>query len=356
MTEKISNNDFYFAIACFIQSSVLITSYTVSEIQQETWFIAILAFVISVFIVLLYSWLIKRFQGQGLYDVLYIAYGKIFGKILVFSYLLFFLLVLSVNIRDTADFSIVYILPDMHLWLVIVSFTALVFFAVQSGIQNLVRYGFVFFFITSLILLINLVLLSERIDFSNFLPLFSFDFIKYLKGTQFVTSVSFCETIVFLTLAPFIEQPAKISKTFIIGIILGFISLVIIVFCEIAVLGATVSILSTPYYAAVRLISTFDVFTRLETLFSFLLLVMKFFKISILFFAVSTAISKLINKKLNLFSNLLTAVLVIIVSLNFVDSNIELQNFGGSIYPFVLSTFEILLPIITFCIIKFKKL
>ncbi len=346
MTDRITNSDFYFAVACFIQGSVLLSAYGLDRTRQDTWLIVILGFVISLFVILLYSSLAGRHPGKSLYDMLPSVFGKTAGKILILLYLLVFLSVATFNLRDTGDFSIVYIMPEMSLFVMTTIFTLLCFFAVQSGVHNLLRYGFLLFFVTAVIILINTILLLDRINFENFLPVLTLDLPDCLQGTHFTVSVSFCEIIVFLTVIPILGETHKLKKGFLTGAILGFVSFLIIVLCEIAVLGTTAYILISPYYETVRLINTFDVLTRLETLFAFMLIVMKFFKISLLYYAVSFGVAKLLGTKINTWINLLTGTVLVIFTLRAVDSGTQLRNLSTSAYPYMLSVFEIIIPLI----------
>lgn len=355
MSDRITNSDFYFAVACFIQGSVLLSAYGLEQTRQDTWITAVSGFVISLFVVLLYSSLASRHRGRGLYDILPNVFGNTAGKILTALYLLVFLAIATFDLRDTGDFSIVYIMPEMSLFVMIGIFTLLCFFAVQSGIHNLLRYGFLLFFVTAVVILINTLLLLDRIQLQNFLPMFTLTPADYLHGTHFSLSVSFCEIIVFMTVIPFLSEPGKIKKGYIIGTILGFTTFITIILCEIAVLGSVAYILTSPYYETIRLINTFDVLTRLETLFAFMLIVMKFFKISLLYYAVSFGISKLLNIKMNIWTNLITGVALITLTMRVVDSGTELRNLGTTAYPYILSFFEIIVPLAALLLTFIKK-
>ena len=101
---KISGIQFMFTVACFIQSSSLLTSFFTSITKQDSWIVVILGFVMSIPSLLIYTYIMKIFPDKNLMEINNIVFGPIIGKVVSVLYLWFFLTLSALNTKDLGDF------------------------------------------------------------------------------------------------------------------------------------------------------------------------------------------------------------------------------------------------------------
>ena len=90
----ITYKQFMFSIICFMQASILLTSFIVSFTKQDTWFVILLSVPVMFFLIFIYVALIKSFPGKNLMQINEAVFGKVAGKIISFLYLFSFLTLL----------------------------------------------------------------------------------------------------------------------------------------------------------------------------------------------------------------------------------------------------------------------
>ncbi|MDD6309385.1 MAG: endospore germination permease [Clostridia bacterium] len=348
----IANRQFVFAIASFIASTTLFTAYIAQIAKHNSWIILLLAGVLSLLVILLYSGLTKRFPKAGLMQIHSAVYGKKLGLFLNILYIVFFLLLAFSTTRNVSNFFITYIMPETPINCIILFMTAACAFAVGTGMKNLFRNACFFFLLAASITLTNFFLLIPKMHLSNFLPLLQIGWDTYCQGTLSVASVQFCEIIAFLSFLPFLPENTNTGRALIYGLLLG-IGINLLTFVQdIAVLGVSVSYLSTPSYESVRLIHVMDVFTRLEILYAFLMLVLHIFKISILYCAIIQCIRDAFHPRFssNLPLVLSVGIVIALCAIFFFSTGIHLPQWRRNTGMYVFSAFEIALPLITFLI------
>lgn len=354
---KISGIQFMFTIACFIQSSSLLTSFFTSITKQDSWIVVILGFIFSIPSLLIYTYIMKKFPDKNLMEINEIVFGTVIGKVFSVLYLWFFLTLASLNTRDLGDFVQKTTMENTPPIIILGVFILLCSWAVRNGVKSVTRYSMFFTIVAISIMISTIFLTMSQMKLDNFLPVFQQPKMVYIQGSHVISAIPFGEVIVFLMLNGNIEiEAGKRRKYFIYGFIIGGLTLLAIVFRDTAVLGNTLKMFSLPPFETLRLIRIHPALSRVEVLFAVSLIMLMFFKICILYYVTVMSIAYIV--KLKSFQSLVASVGVIIVIYSFFiyPSIIEHINSAVKTVPFEWFVFETLLPLITAIVIKIRRL
>lgn len=108
--------------------------------KSDAWISILLTGVIIQLIILLYGALIKRFPSSNLYDVVQILFGRIFGKIFIILYSIYYISVGSLVLAKYVYFLKAWMMPITPKWilLALMCFTAV--FLVKENLQIIARF------------------------------------------------------------------------------------------------------------------------------------------------------------------------------------------------------------------------
>lgn len=338
-----------FGIAAFIGGSSLFTVFTTQITFQDSWITALLAIAATLLTLLVYTALIRKFPHMGLLEMHTVIYGKWIGRLINLLYMLFCLGFSAVSLRNLGDFFTGYIMPETPMLVVLALFAAVSALSAKCGIAIVLRSAFLFFSLMVIALSLNFTLLIPNMQLQNFLPILHLGKEAYAHGTLVLTSAPLCEIIVFLILLPYADTRSDVRKSFFWGLLLGGLYLLFTFLRDIAVLGSSLSFLTEPTYEAIRLINILDIFSRLEILFAFILIIMRVFKLSVLFCALLRAAEDTRGKpfqKKGLPLLILCSAAIATAILGF-RTGMTLPDWFRSVGTYLFSAFEIALPLLT---------
>lgn len=344
-----STRQLMFGIATFIGGSSLFTVFVTQITHHDSYITALLAILFSLLVISVYILLIRRFPGFGLLEIHSLVYGKTAGRLLNALYTLFCIGFAAVSLRNIGDFFTGFIMPEtpMLVTLILVSATCAVF--AKKGIVIVLRNAFLFFVFMAAALLLNSLLLLPDMDFKNFLPVLTLGYEAYIQGAFVLSAAPLCEIIVFLILLPYADRHADVKKGLFWGLILGGAYLLCTFLRDIATLGIALSYLTEPTYEAIRLINLMNVFSRLEIVFAFTLIIMRVFKISVLFCAAIRAAEDTVGRpfrRRGLFLLFLSAT-VILAAMYLFRSGLTLPDWFRKTGSYLFAVFEMVLPLLT---------
>ncbi len=353
---KISGLQLMFLVAGFVQGSVLLISFTTSLTKHDTWLVVLSGFVLIVPVVLSYALLAKRFAGISLVRINDIVFGRYLGKAVSIYYILFFMLTLSFNFRDLGDFYTTFLMTDTPLIFFLIVFISVCAYAVRVGIENLGRVSHLFVFTAFFIVISTFILMLDKMDFSNILPVFELSPKIFLQGTHIIASVPFGELVTFLTIMAALNDTRHIVRNTLTGLLLGAASLLLVSLRNTFVLGSMESVLTSPSFQAARLIDLGTVLTRMDLLVGIGQTMMQFLKCCLFYYAIAVSISQLLRLRSYLPMILpiggIEAVLAVIVFQSSVEHNLITIS-AGIIYSIPVIY---ILPPLTLLIAGLRKL
>ena len=345
--ERISQNQLLFSTGAFIQGSTLLTAFVSSVTAHDTWFVTLTGYVFALGLVWIYISLYNRFPGKNLIQITQAVFGRWLGGAISLLYIFFFLSLAALNSRDMGSFVSGYIMPETPYAAVIILFVITSAYAVRKGIRSIARYGTFFVVTTFAILIMNSFFLIREMDYHNLMPVLKRPLLDYLQGTHIVGIIPFGELFALMMLVPSDAPKGAITKPLIGGLSIGFASLMLVVLREAAVLGGAVAFFSLPSYEVIRLINIANIITRIEDFFAVTLIVLRFFKVSVLYYVAVLGIAQVFSlRSMKPIINVVGGV-IICFSLIVFDSTMENGFWGQNFAPFYSMIFELILPIIT---------
>ncbi len=344
--EKINARVFAFSIACVIQSSVLLTSLFINLTRQDSWFVIIIGIFTTLPFILTYCFIMKHYPDKNLFQVLETLFGKAIGKVLAFIYLYFFFQIATLNLHDLGTFINSTIMPNTPLILIIFIIITISAYAVNGGITVVTKYSALLTWLVLAIFIFATLLTMDIIKVDNFLPIFEYPFEKYLQSTQAITTIPFAEIVVFLMVTPNIRIKAnKIKKFYLSGFFMGAVTLLIVVASSIALLGESIYLYTMPPFEMFTLIKISASVSRMEILSALAILILLFFKITLLYYVLVIAISYFFN--LSVYKPLTQAIGLIcaVYSMFIYDSVITHLFLAKHVTIFIWPVFELVIPL-----------
>jgi spore germination protein KB len=354
MTRKISTRQMLYAVAAFILASSLLTRSLYQYTKTESWISIVIGGFFSFAVISIYGRLEKNHPGAGLNDINAQVFGTVPGKIVSALYVFFFLTLTVFNTQDLGSFVNFAVLQNTPLNVTYFAFLIVCVYAVRKGATALTRYG-TFITVAYIVLLVfNSLLLLNRTQPKNLLPVLTLPVKNYLLSAHTVAMLPFCEILAFMMLAPYMQNPAELGAAMKKGFLIAALTILFIIMRDISILGGYATYASMPTYAVVRLIDIGDILTRLEIIYAVTLITLLFFKVSILYFGTVKGFSQLFGiEKYEVFTFMM-GVLVIVCAGSFFTSDSEHTEWFRAAATY--STFFLfILPAVTLIVSEIRK-
>ncbi len=323
---KISPKSYFAAAAVFLQGSALLLNILLQDLRHEAWIAFLVAAVISVF-------LLYYMGNEDIYTLASKKLGNRFGKILSIVYAVYFLLAASYNINLLSSFVSGYVLRETPRAAFAILFTVLCIYGAKNGYDNLLRLSFVFFAVALVSNTINVFLLRDKFNFTNFLPLSGMGF----KGTITAATLLVLDASVFLCFA-------RSRKNTVLGFISGTVFLLATILCNIGVLGSVISIYTWPTHEALRIINSGNTLARVETSSVFVMVAIMFFKVCLTLCAGAEGVKKITNINKNYIPTLLGGVIIFVVSLLIFQSGAEAMDWFRKYGAYIILPLGAVIP------------
>ncbi len=355
--DAITPLQFMFSITCFLRSSSLLSAFFAPISKTDSWLVVLLAAAVCLPFLWVFILLMKAFPGKNLIEINDAVFGRIAGKIISAIYIWFFFTLTSLNLRDLGSFvgkSIMIKTPQL---VIVVVFILICAWAASHGLDVVTRYSVVFVIISSIILVVTIAATTDHMNFENFLPILRQPPKNIIQSTHIVSTIPLGELVTILMITPQVNiKPQKIGRYFLAGFLLGALLIMLVVARDIAVLGNTITMFGLPSFETLRMVSFFEVLTHMEILFAILLIILFFFKISLLFYVSILAMSYLF--RLDSYKPLILPCAAITAAYSFIvfESLTKHLEIGRDTAPFMWVVFEFLLPLLTLIIAYIRKL
>lgn len=309
--------------------------------HQDGWMAPFITIPAALYIVYVVVWLGSVFPGKTLIEYLPLALGKIPGKFVAFTYVLFFIIVGSTVIREA--FALLYgaaifeHTPNLIVGLFIITATT---YAVSSGLEAISRtiwYFWVFIFIAYTCFLLATLPFME---FNALLPVGETGWKTILKSTL-IPHAYRGELVFLVMLLPYVKskKDALLGSYWSIAMIVFFIAFTLI--ASICTLG--VGTASRAYYSAF-FIADFIPTAGLKIVLVVIWIVSFWGKIALGQFFITTSISQLIGLKDH--RPLVTSVglMMLIFSQVFYKTTVDMFTSVPEAFPGLALVFEYLIP------------
>lgn len=354
---QIKGTQFMMAVACFIQASSLLTAFLASIVHQDSWLTVLMGIALCLPLLWLFRCIMVRFPDRNLIQILEDVYGKVAGKAIGVAYVWFFLSLGSVNLLDLGNFTKLVVMretPAMVLMLLCILVASM---AVRRGAKLVTRYSTMFVGVAFFIVFLSLALVFHLVEMRNFLPISEYPVRRYIQGTHIILTIPFGELVVFLMIHPNVKVTRRgMTRYLFAGFGMGALTVLLVLVRDIAVLGNMLNLFALPSLITMQLVSFGMAISRVEILFMVVLIILLFFKISILYYVSVLAIAQLFQVKV--WRHLVLAVggLMIVYGLSLYPCPVEHAASAQEVTPVLWTLFEILIPLVTFWVAKLRKI
>jgi spore germination protein KB len=355
---QVSGTRFMFAVAFYLQSSALLTSFLSGVTKHESWIPVVIGIVVCIPLIYLYRTLMVMFPDKNLLQIIDEIYGPVIGKIIGISYVWFFLTLTSLNVRDLGEFTkITVLLETPHIVLMLCCVLVAVW-AARNGFKVVARYGPLFTIIEFVIIAVSLVLAINQIELTNFLPLFTQPVMKYVQATHIISVIPFGELVVFLMVSPCVRKLSRreATKYWFYGVAMGAIVLLAVLLRDIGILGNAVHLFTLPGLVTLRLVNMGEALSRMEIIFTITVIMLLFFKIALLIYISTIAIAQFFKTAQYKHLALIVGILVVFYAPTLYPNSVEHVTSARTIEPIVWTLFDMVLPLLTLILAKVRRL
>ncbi|MCR4431602.1 MAG: endospore germination permease [Tepidanaerobacteraceae bacterium] len=351
---RISSLHLTATIAVFIiGTSVLLPP--ARDAKQSEWLAVSAGMIMGLLYNAMYVMLAVQFPGRIPIEYNDIIFGRYLGKAISALQLWFAFHLGSLVLRNISEFF-VSIMPETP----IIAFAVLMMLvcasAARNGIETIADCGPLIMLICFLTLFFDISLGMKDIKVSNYLPLLNMSLNKFFRESYGAASFPFAETVIFLMIFPFVKKREELMTSTLKGVFLGGAFLILEIIRNIGVLGQIEDIYTYPTFEAVRLIDVANIVTRLEIAISGVFILTAFMKLSALFYVTVLGSAHLLKMRSYLPLVLPVGSMMILLSLINFDNVVENIEFAARIYPVYSFPFELLIPMISLLVAKFRRL
>ncbi len=335
---------------------LLIPAPTTFVAKQDGWIVMLIATIIGIFITYVMISLACLYPKQNLISILHTLLGKKLGNIIGLLYAWFFLHLSALVIRNAVDFVKAVIMPDTPITIFSIMAGILLLLSVHKGSEILGRFNeFITpFAIVGFWFTIVMVIPITNPDYLQ--PILRSGIKPLIKGAYSVLAFPFAELVVFLMFIPLVSNKKHIKKVFISAGAVGGLSLTVMIFLTILVLGVKATEMSIyPTYSMARLINIANFLTRVEAVLALAYIIVIFVKIAASFYGSIIAIAQIFN--LSEYRSLTFPLVIIVVTLSITldRSIVEVVDFATTSWTPYGLLFGFIVPLILLGLGYIKK-
>ncbi|MDP4084981.1 MAG: GerAB/ArcD/ProY family transporter [Bacillota bacterium] len=346
---KIKSTQLFVLIVLFEMGSALVVGIG-TDAKQDAWITVLLGLAGGICLFLIYAKLFLYYPDVPLTSYIQKITGKFIGRILGFLYVIYFMYLSARVLRDFGELLTTTIYSSTPLLIINALMVLTIVYAVYKGFEVIARVGELYFALVYCIALLGfmLIMFSGLVHMENLRPILENGWMPILKITLGQTlNFPFGEMNVFTMLLPYLNEPKKVKRVCIGGMILSGLNITIATVINIASLGVPLFERSPfPLLSTVSKISLANFIERLDVFFMLYLMVGGFFKITLFFYAAVIGTSDLFGLKDYKKICFPMGLIILFASLSIASNYAEHIKEGIIIVPIFLHwPFQIIVPV-----------
>lgn len=353
--ERISTNQGIFLVIILILGTSLIVTGG-GKAKQDIWISILLAIIATIPFIFIYGKILSFFPNKNLFEILEIVFGKILGKIIILLYILYFIYLGSLCIRNITEFIQVVSFPATPQFFTALWIISLTIYMVKSGIEVFSRWTkFTLIFLFFLIFLITASSFS-KFHLENIRPILYHGWRPVFHSAIISFTFPFGEIVVFLSFFHNLKEQDKTTRILLTGLFIGGILLLITAFRNMFLLGfPNLENTYFPTYYANTLLSIGGFIQRIEITSAIILVLSGFAKICIYSFAICIGVNQLFNQSESKYTDFAIpmSILTMVLSIVIYKNTMEMIE-GIEIYKYIALPFQAVFPPIIL-IFAYKK-
>jgi spore germination protein KB len=344
---NISTRQFTLIIFTLLLSSSLFSlpQILIAELKQDAWQVMIITLAADGSLALVYYILGLRYPQQSMFKYAETILGTWLGKIISFIFVVFFSYVTFFMLKMMTDFISTIILPDTPQIVVSIILLLLGLYAVNAGLEVIVRICEI---IAPLILIPLLLILSfslNRVELENLLPVFQHSIWEVVKSSLLpIGWYAIC--ILMGVLMAYHNNPKQSLKAKIVAVGSAATLVIMTLLSLITVFGTNYSSQQTyPLFRLAQIIEVGDFFERIETLVIIFWIAGTFISLVIFYYVSVLGLAQLLNLKKYQSVSPFFGLGILILSLKIFANVIERSYFMVNTFPFLALFVEYFLAI-----------
>lgn len=334
---------------------LILPSITGAHAKRDMWLSPVWACVIGLFTLFIAYRLNKRYPEKTLIEYCESILGRYAGKLLGLVFLLFYLHLGGIIVREYGEFIVVAFLNRTPLVVVMVTLLLVCAMNVRGGLEVIGRSAQMFVPIVLLLFVTFVILLSPDLEPRNMLPI-----LEHGPGPSFMGSLVaqgwFSEFLLVSFMLPYVSDKHKGMKWGIVSVLMIMLTMVVTNIASLFLLGNSAYIFTYPVMVAARFITIGEFFEHLEAVVMAIWVMGTFIKMSVFYYAVVLGTAQWLKlsdyRPLTLPIGFLLLILGIWVSPNLQ----EMVHFLSTVSPFYFMSVQTLIPTLLLIIayIRFK--
>lgn len=356
---RISNWQFFMLIMAFlIGTSTLIMP--LGPAKQDAWISYLLTGALGAGAAYFYTSLGQRFPGETPFQYAPRVLGKALGT---FSNLLFLWYAFHLAALLLLNFSELYVIAIMVTTPLIVFIgimAGLAAWAVRSGLEAIARLAELLtpFLIATIIVLDILTLMTPGLPrWENLLPIMAEGPLPIIRGVLPSFASPFGETVFFLVFIPFLTDPGKSQRPFVLAVILIALLLTSVLVRNILVLGPVEAARTNfPSLTTIQLINIGDFLQRMDPLIIFIWTFGVFLKLSVVFYVFTLGTAQLFNLRDYRPLALPTGLLLTFFAPTVYENFHQMLRFASRTWPFYFLPVYFIYPALLLLVAKLRNI
>ncbi|WP_258831298.1 GerAB/ArcD/ProY family transporter [Peribacillus frigoritolerans] len=355
---KISSGEFLIMVIIFTIGGAILTlpSVLVSLAKQDGWIAYILATLIGLCFVFLFTRLASLYPSMTYIEVNEKVFGKWIGKISALLFLFYLYYLSSALLSEIGNFFSSQVLVETPMEMIMILFIITSLFGARLGLEVICRTALIFFPWLVLLLFLLFVFLIPDINIENMQPVFEEGMKPIMRGSYHSLALPYVQLVFFLMITPCVNEKAKVKKNFYLGTLLGGGVLFLVILFSILVLGAdNTARLTYPSYKLGMRISIGNFFERVEVIVAFIWVFTEYFKLTICFYGLAMGLAQLLgiqNYRILLFP---LAFLILTFTIFSHPDIVHYQNFMATAWTPLSITICFILPLLLLMVGKIRK-
>ncbi len=351
--EMISASQAKCIIATFILGSSMILGGS-TEAAQDSWISLLMAAVYFIPVALIYARIMRLYPEKDIFCILEILFGKIAGKALIVLFTWYALHLTSLVLSNFTQFIVTTAMPEtppLALSIIMILVTA---YIAVSGIETLGKWALVTLPIIILIVVFTIIASIQQMDFSHIQPVMAHSFSDISSTSFTIFTFPFAESVLFLGVAGSIKIKSSPYKTYIYGVMLGALFLLLAMLRNIELLGpALIQQKYFPSFSAARVIYIGDYFARIEGTVSMNYILSGISKTALSLLVASKGIAHLFGIKQYRLIVVPVALLAVALRAILFTNAMQMSDFV-KVYQYYAVPFQIIIPLLVWIAAEIK--
>lgn len=315
--------------------------------NQDVWIVLLLGMAFSVLFQLPFLFLMNKFRGCNTHEIGELILGKFLGRLPNLLYLGICLFCFTACIMAIVMFMKFYLFTYTPIWFMLLYIIVPVTYASYKGAGTLGRLSTFLVPFIMLTILFYFVLGSPHFDLREFKPVLADSSMGQIIKGAVITAARISEVVILYIFSYFLEDKAKINKTYAITTIIYTVCFFLILIPIVLTLGMQLAKNSwSPYFLYTRQVQSYDFIERVQSLNTLAWVPVILLKVSVYNYLASYLFAGIVKAKSHRPFVIPFSIIAVIVSLLPIMNKSSTIDFirSDQFFPFVIFPVTVLVP------------